>query len=117
MPPVLLVAAGGVVGALLRYAVGRALPHEPATWDWGTLVVNAVGAALLCALLTRVADVQVRLLVGTGLLSAFTTFSAVTVDVVLLAERGRALAAAAYVVASVVTLLGGGLLGRALART
>lgn len=96
------------MGALLRYGAGRALPHEL----WPTLAVNALGAALLCALLVRVADPQVRLLLGTGVLGAFTTFSGFTVDAVLLVEAGRVLAALAYVVVGVGTLLAAGLLGR-----
>lgn len=115
-PPVLLVAAGGVVGALARAGAGVLLPHEPGTWAWSTLVVNAVGAALLCALLTAVRDAQVRLLVGTGVLGAFTTFSAFAVDAVLLADAGRPAVAAAYVVVGVLTLVGGGLLGRQVVR-
>jgi CrcB protein len=113
---VLLVAAGGVTGALARYAAAAALPHEPGGWAWSTLAVNAVGAGLLCALLIRVPDPRVRLLVGTGLLGAFTTFSGFTVDAVLLAEDGRPGVALAYVVAGVATLLAGGLLGRRLAQ-
>jgi CrcB protein len=112
VPAFLLVCAGGVAGALARYAVARALPHEPGTWGWSTLVVNAVGAALLCALLTRVEDPRARLLVGTGVLGAFTTFSGVTVDAVLLADAGRAPAAAAYLLLAVVSLLAAGTLGR-----
>lgn len=112
----LLVALGGVVGALARYGAGVLLPHEPGTWAWSTLGVNALGAALLCALLTRVADLRVRLLLGTGLLGAFTTFSGFAVDAVLLAQEGRPAAALAYVLVGVVTLLGAGLLGRAVAR-
>lgn len=115
-PPVLLVAAGGVVGALARAGAGVLLPHEPGTWAWSTLVVNAVGAALLCALLTAVRDAQVRLLVGTGVLGAFTTFSAFAVDAVLLADAGRPAVAAAYVVVGVLTLVGGGLVGRRVVR-
>lgn len=111
----LLVAAGGVVGAVARYGAALALPHQPGEWAWSTLVVNALGAALLCALLTRVADVRVRLLLGTGLLGAFTTFSGFTVDAVLIAQE-RPAVAVAYVAAGLVTLLAGGLLGRAVAR-
>ena len=106
MLPLLLVAAGGVAGGLARYAVGVALPHEPGQWPWSTLVVNAVGAALLCALLVRVRDPRVRLLVGTGVLGAFTTFSGFAVDAVLLADAGRPTLAATYVVVSLATLLG-----------
>ena len=115
--PVLLVAAGGVVGALARAGAGALLPHAPGTWAWSTLVVNALGAALLCALLTAVRDEQVRLLVGTGLLGAFTTFSAFAVDAVLIADEGRPAVAMAYVGVGVATLLGGGLLGRSAARS
>ena len=115
MPAFLLVAAGGVVGGLARYGVGRALPHEPGTWAWSTLLVNALGAALLCALLTRVADPRVRLLVGTGVLGAFTTFSGFALDAVLLADAGRPAVAAAYVVVTVAALLAAGLLGRQVA--
>lgn len=116
LAPVLLVAAGGVVGALARAGAGALLPHEPGTWAWSTLAVNALGAALLCALLTAVRDERVRLLVGTGVLGAFTTFSAFAVDAVLLADAGRPGLAAAYVAVGLATLLLGGLLGLAVGR-
>lgn len=112
----LLVAAGGVLGALARAGTGALLPHEPGTWAWSTLAVNALGAALLCALLTAVRDERVRLLVGTGVLGAFTTFSAFAVDAVLLADAGRPGLAAAYVAVGLATLLLGGLLGLAVGR-
>ena len=76
--------------------------------------MNALGAALLCALLVRVPDPRVRLLLGTGLLGAFTTFSGLTVDAVLIG-RERPGIAAAYVLTCVLTLLAGGLIGRAAA--
>ena len=118
--PVLLVALGGVVGSLARAAVGALLPHEPGSWGWAVLLVNLLGAALLCALLAQLPSREVRLLVGTGLLGGFTTFSGFTVDAVLLVEAGRPAAALAYVLVGVGTLLAGGLtghrLGRALAR-
>lgn len=110
----LLVSAGGVLGALARAMVVTVLPHPSATWDWATLVVNTVGAALLVALLSRRPADRVRLLLGTGILGGFTTFSALTVAVVLLLDAGRFVVATAYVAASVLTLLAGGLLGRRL---
>jgi CrcB protein len=113
---VLLVAAGGVLGALARAGAGALLPHEPGTWAWSTLAVNALGAAVLCALLTTVRDDRVRLLVGTGVLGAFTTFSAFAVDAVLLADAGRLAVAAAYVVVGLGTLLLAGLLGLVVGR-
>ena len=78
--------------------------------------MNALGAAVLCALLPRLQDRSVRLAVGTGFLGSFTTFSGFAVDTVLLADAGRPGVAAAYVLASLTTLLGGALLGRAAAR-
>lgn len=112
VPPVLLVAVGGVVGALARYGLALALPHEPGTWAWSTLLVNTLGAALLCVLLTLTTDPRVRLLLGVGVLGAFTTFSTFSVDAVLLVDAGRPAVAVGYVVVSLAALLGGGLLGR-----
>ena len=91
------------------------LPHEPGRWAWATLAVNALGAALLCALLTRVAGERSRLLLGTGVLGAFTTFSGMTVDAVLMVEAARPALALTYVAVSVATLLAAGALGRAAA--
>lgn len=116
MTPVLLVAVGGVLGALARAGVGEALPYEPGRWSWATLLVNAVGAALLMALLARRPGDRVRLALGTGVLGGFTTFSGFAVDTVLLADAGRGALAAAYVLVSVVTLLGAGLLGARVGR-
>ena len=92
------------------------VPHEPGSWAWSTLLVNALGAAVLCALLAGLPSPQVRLLVGTGLLGSFTTFSAFSLDAVLLADGGRPGAAAAYLLAGVFTLVLGGLIGLALGR-
>lgn len=78
--------------------------------------MNAVGAALLCALLTAVPSSRTRLLLGTGLLGGFTTFSTFAVDAVLLADAGRPAVAAAYVATGVVALLVAGALGLLAAR-
>ena len=109
-----LVAAGGAVGGVLRFAVGVVTGPRPGTWGWGTLLVNAVGAFALGALLTVLArrpSERTRLLVGTGLLGSLTTFSGLAVGAVSLADAGRTAAAAAYVVVAVVTLLGAAALG------
>jgi CrcB protein len=116
VPAVLLVALGGVVGALSRVGVGALLPHEPGTWAWSTLAVNALGAAALCAMLVGTPSREVRLLLGTGLLGGFTTFSAFAVDAVLLAEAGRVAVALGYVAAGVVTLVAGAVAGASAAR-
>ena len=111
---VVLVATGGAAGGLLRAAVRGALPAPAGSWSWATLAVNAVGALLLGALLAvlaRAPSERLRLLLGTGLLGAFTTFSGLAVEAVQIAAAGRVLLAAAYVVVSVGTLLAAAALG------
>jgi CrcB protein len=73
-----LVAGGGVVGAVCRYAVG--LVVGAGTLPWGTLLANVLGSFLLGVLLyeRRLRDAvpdRVRLVAGTGFLSSFTTYS------------------------------------------
>jgi CrcB protein len=74
-----LVGLGGFAGASLRYAVGVALPGPPST-----LVVNVLGSLALGALTAAVSDRRVRLVLATGLLSSFTTYSTFAVETVAL---------------------------------
>ncbi|MFO1538606.1 MAG: fluoride efflux transporter FluC [Actinomycetota bacterium] len=120
-----LVAAGGAVGGLARYGLGRAFPTAPDAFPTTTLVINVVGAFLLGALLTVLArrgtpDHRLRLVLGVGALGAFTTFSTLAVDVVRLGRSGRpgrALAAATVsVVAGIAAVVAGHRAGRIGAR-
>lgn len=75
-------------------------------FPWGTMAVNIAGSlamGLLIAWLARRSsgDSELRLLLATGFLGGFTTFSAFSLDAVTLYERGALTAAAAYVIASV----------------
>ena len=105
---VLFVAAGGAIGAAMRHLVGlAALRLAGPTFPWGTLTVNLAGSFLmgvLIELLARKAGVsaEVRLFAATGILGGFTTFSAFSLDVVVLWERGALFAAASYALVSVV---------------
>lgn len=93
--PVALVALGGAVGTTLRAAVA-ALATPDSAWPWHTAVVNVVGAFALGVLLEHLARTgpddgrlrDVRLLVGTGVLGGFTTYSTLALDTVLLADAG-----------------------------
>lgn len=93
----LAVAAGGAVGATLRYAVSRVLPTTGHGWPTATFVTNAVGAFLLGMLLEGLARLgrdagwrrTVRLGMGTGLLGAFTTYSTLGTEVVLLTRDSK----------------------------
>ncbi len=110
----LAVGIGGAAGSLARAAVAVGLPHEAGTWAWSTFVVNATGCFVLAALLVVLPPRRpyARLLIGTGVLGGYTTFSAFSVDVVQLLDRGRTVMAGAYVVASVVVMLAAALAGR-----
>ena len=93
-----LLGLAGAAGALGRYGLGAALGTGPAT----TLGINVLGSFLLGLLLAATPvprDVQIVL--GTGLLGAFTTFSTFTVETAELVRDGRALAAGVYVIGSV----------------
>jgi CrcB protein len=113
----LLVGAGGAAGAIARYWVGvlgqHVSPHFPA----GTLAVNVVGGLLIGWVAGSAwASPPVRLLVMSGVLGGFTTFSTFSLEVVAMLERGRAATAAGYIAASVVLSVGGAAAGLALAR-
>ena len=102
-----LVAVGGAIGSLLRYYVGQwALRLMGPAFPWGTLTVNVVGCfviGLFTELIARKfnASVELRLLLVTGFLGGFTTFSAFSLDAISLFERGEAVAGGVYIAASV----------------
>jgi CrcB protein len=104
-----LVFAGGVAGTAARDAVSQVVASW-GSWPAATFCVNLVGAFALGVLLEtlgrRGPDIgvrqRVRLLLGTGFLGAFTTYSALAVEVDLLVRDGYAWVALAYALATVV---------------
>jgi CrcB protein len=97
-----LVAAGGFVGSVLRYSVGVALPGAA-----GTLAVNVLGSFALGAMLTLVRRRRVRVLLGTGLLSSFTTYSTFAVETTALGPQfGLVNVGANYALGIAAALLG-----------
>ncbi|MCY0146645.1 fluoride efflux transporter CrcB [Hoeflea sp. G2-23] len=107
MNALLFVFIGGGFGAVARHLSASAVIRWSGPgFPWGTMVVNIVGSlamGLLIAWLARrsAGDAHLRLLLATGFLGGFTTFSAFSLDAVTLYERGALTAAAAYVIASV----------------
>ena len=102
----LAVAAGGLIGAELRYGLGLAFPDLPGAVPWATLLINVGGSFALAALTTIwIARPQtafwLRAGLGPGLLGSFTTFSAVVFSVDQLARAGEHMAWAAYLALSV----------------
>ena len=125
----LYVAAGGALGSWLRLLVGRAWtlaigPAAASAFPWATLTVNVAGSfamGLLAGWLARLGShgEAWRLLLGVGVLGGFTTFSAFSLELALLVERGTigmaALYAALSLAAGVAGLFGGLLMMRAMA--
>lgn len=115
-----IVALGGALGASGRHLAGlvvlRALgPGFP----FGTFIVNILGSFLMGALIAYLArkggtaGPEWRLFLATGVLGGFTTFSAFSLDAVLLWERGEVSSAVFYVLGSVafsILALAGGLM-------
>jgi fluoride exporter len=98
--------AGGVIGAVVRAAVGDLLGHDSGDWPWATFAVNVAGAALLGYFATRLQErlplsAYRRPLLGTGLCGALTTFSTMQVEILEMLDRGRVGLAIAYAGASV----------------
>ena len=92
---VALIVVAGAIGGLLRWEVGQ-LSWRP----MGTFIVNIVGAFTLGLIATSVGDE--RTVLGLAGLGAFTTVSGLVDDAAEMRARGRAGAANAYVISSVV---------------
>jgi CrcB protein len=109
MKGILLVAFGGAVGSVARYKLSGWVLHHTLDWRFpaGTFAVNVIGC-LLAGLLAGFAEKhdlfspQARLLLFTGLLGGFTTFSAFGMETMHLLRRGELLVAGSNVVLSVV---------------
>ena len=115
----LLVMLGGAVGAGARHLTGRAtLAAFGPGFPYGTLAVNLIGGFAMGLLVGALARLSVpgenwRLLLGVGVLGGYTTFSAFSLDVAAMIQRGDLGIGALYVLVSVVgsiTALFGGLL-------
>ena len=100
----LAVFIGGLIGTTLRVLIDLLLPHDLRAFALSTLLVNISGAfvlgLLVAALWPRVPG-WVRVGLGPGILGSFTTFSAVAVSVVALAQNGDLLAAALSIALSI----------------
>lgn len=109
-PVLLVVAIGGALGALARYAAGQWWPTPAGTFPWTTFAINVVGCFLIGVLLVLVSEVfsphrLIRPVLGTGVLGGFTTFSAYAVDAQRLINERHAGTALAYLAATVTAAL------------
>ena len=122
MLQIMLVAIGGATGSVARYLTGLlTLRLFGPNFPWGTLAVNVIGSmaiGVFTELIARrfEASPELRLLLVTGFLGGFTTFSAFSLDVAVLVERGAWMPALAYVSASMLVSLFAVFAGLALTR-
>jgi fluoride exporter len=107
MQQILLVGLGGFLGSIARYKLGGLVLHHTMDWRFplGTFVVNVLGcivAGVLAGLVERhsLFSPDTRVLLFTGLIGGFTTFSAFGVETVFLLRRGEMAIAFAYVALS-----------------
>jgi len=101
------VALGGAVGAWLRWRISLAWPVAPDRFPTTTLLINLSGAFVLGLVVARLLERRPARPVahsfwGTGVLGAFTTFSALTVEVVVLVDAGQVWRAGVYLAVSLV---------------
>ena len=124
MNPFLIVFAGAGIGGALRHGVNSAClrfcgPEFPV----GTMLINIAGSFVMGLMAgffafkaTEAWSQTARLFVTTGILGGFTTFSAFSLDAVLLWERGQTWSAAGYVLGSVILSLAGLVAGLSIVR-
>lgn len=117
-PNAAAVASGAMLGALLRWLAGVWLNDRWSGFPLGTLFVNAVGGLLIGMALfwfERSADERLRLFLVTGLLGGFTTFSAFSVESLIMLQRGSVALAFGHALAHVAGALACAALGFRLA--
>jgi CrcB protein len=118
-----IVAVGGTAGTLSRYGIAQGV-HPDTLFPLATLLVNITGSfvlgALLAALVARGGDIghlrTLRLLLGTGFLGGYTTYSALAVETDTLLRTDHAALGLTYALATVIGGLLAALVGIVAAR-
>jgi CrcB protein len=118
MKAILLVGLGGFAGSIARYKLGGVVLHLTAQerFPWSTFAINVAGCLLAGVLAGLAEDYELfgpdtRLLLFSGLLGGFTTFSAFGLDALFLLRRGETATALLYAGGSVVVGLAAAWLG------
>lgn len=123
MNNILLIAAGGALGAVSRHLTGqwflRAIGPD---WPYGTFAVNVIGGLIMGGFIGWLAQAgradanELRAFFAVGVLGGFTTFSAFSLDVVVMIERRAYGDAIGYVAGSVILSILALFLGLLIAR-
>jgi fluoride exporter len=107
---VAVIAVGGALGGLGRWALSEAIPWEPGAFPWATFLENVAGGLLLGALMVVLLEVlppgrYARPFLGVGLLGGFTTFSTYTSETRSLLLDGEPALAMGYLLGTLVACL------------
>ena len=120
MTKLLLIGVAGALGAMTRMGLEEwVLPVSKIPMN--TLVINLVGTFILCYLVTG-AFVKLKVrkefqeMITVGFLGSFTTFSALSIETILLLENGQGFLAMLYISMSIIGGLSAGILGNTLGR-
>lgn len=110
----LLVAAGGALGSVLRYAVHLLVPAKD--FPWPTLLVNIIGSFVMGIVIALSIKDETffnnwKLFLATGICGGFTTFSAFSAENIGLLQNGKYTLAFFYIGASVVLGIAAAFLG------
>ncbi len=112
------IAAGGAIGSVLRYVGGQWVNElSKGGFPYGTLAVNVVGSLLIGIAAgwllreTQEARPVLQAFLITGIMGGFTTFSAFSLETIILLQRGATSTAFAYISASILITLGACALG------
>ncbi|MCK5384047.1 MAG: fluoride efflux transporter CrcB [Alphaproteobacteria bacterium] len=108
MSTIVVVALGGAIGATMRYGVNVGTVHYLGHgYPWGTMIVNILGSFLMGIMIGKFAQMnqvspELKALLTTGFLGAFTTFSTFSLDFITLWNRDAMLQAFGYMMFSVI---------------
>ncbi len=111
-------AVGGAIGTCSRYALtlaGNAIAGA-AWWPWGTFLANTLGSFGLGLIFVWLEDrslfgADLRIVLGTGLMGGFTTYSTFNLETMRLADSGEWPRAIAYMGGTIVVCLVAGAVG------
>ena len=105
----LLICLAGAIGTGARYLIGSAFP-------FGTLIVNVIGSFLIAVIVQTTTPGDLRLVLATGLMGGFTTYSAFNFETASYLRQGAWLAGLGYAAATLIICLLAGFAGLAAGR-
>jgi fluoride exporter len=110
----ILIFVGGGIGSICRFGISNWIPFQPKIFPTATFITNLIASILIGFLVSyclKNQDNTVKYLLITGFCGGFSTFSAFSLESFQLFNQGAFFWAALYIIASVVTCLGGVYLG------